>query len=203
MSMENFAELRQIFNSLDSNNSGYISVRKLKKAMERMGFEVAKEDVLHIIDNMDSQQNGYISYSCFLAATVNLKERLSEKLLQETFSYFDNSGIGCITQNDLLLSLKSLGHVATDDEIQLMLREYRFAEPGKISYLEFKKMMIAEFTPKNTPHPLKDIEEDTPEGDTKITRRESFTSLSSKCQIEYNRRRRGDASEGNGIIIPM
>lgn len=155
ISMENFAELRQIFNSLDSNNSGYISVRKLKKAMERMGFEVAKEDVLQIIDNMDSQQNGYISYSCFLAATVNLKERLSEKLLQETFSYFDNSGNGCITQNDLRLSLKSLGHVATDDEIQFMLREYRFAEPGKISYQEFKKMMIAEFTPKNTPHPLK------------------------------------------------
>ena len=65
--------------------------------MKRMGFELAKENIKHIVENMDFHMNGQITYSSFLAATVNLKEQLSEKLLQETFSYFDNGGNGCIT----------------------------------------------------------------------------------------------------------
>jgi len=165
-----------------------------------MGFELAKEDIKHIIDNMDFHMNGQITYSSFLAATVNLKEQLSEKLLQKTFSYFDSSGNGCITQTDLRLSLKSLGHVATHKEIKHMQQEYRFTEPGKISYLEYRKMMINEFTPKYTPHPLKaqwkngDEEESGPEDERVLSKIDTFSSMSSKCQKEYNRRRSSNTS---------
>jgi len=97
LTSENFSEFRQIFSQLDTDNSGFITVKKLAKAMEKMGFEISKEEIKQIIQSMDRYMNGYINYSSFLAATVNLKERLSETLLQETFSYFDNSGMGCIS----------------------------------------------------------------------------------------------------------
>jgi len=67
------------------------------------------------------------------------------------------------------MSLKSLGCIASDTEIQGMLQEYRFAEPDKISYEEFKKMMVSEFSPKYTPHPLNLMKARSTEDDEKVS----------------------------------
>jgi hypothetical protein len=86
-------------------------------------------------------------------ATVNLKEKLTDQLLFDTFYHFDNDKKGHITIRDLNQAMKKAGVIATDDEINDMIEEYDFSRPGQIDFDEFKSMMLADPSPAKTPYP--------------------------------------------------
>lgn len=92
MTPSTLAELKQIFFHLDSDKTGYITFDKLKDAMDQLGLDIASDELMRVIDEVDCinfRRHGYISFTTFITATINLKEKISEKLLKDTFSYFD------------------------------------------------------------------------------------------------------------------
>ena len=59
------------------------------------------EDVEKIFRSLDSNGDGLINYSEFLAATVDRKKALTMQNLQFAFHHFDVDGQGYITEQDL------------------------------------------------------------------------------------------------------
>lgn len=140
MTSNTLQELKKIFFQLDSDNTGYLTASKLKNAMGNLGLHIAIDELLRVIDEVDGlngQKSGHINFTTFLAATINLKEQISERILRDTFSYFDGQKKGFITQYDLWVSVKCLGANVTEAEVEQMISEYNFEDTSRIEWAEF------------------------------------------------------------------
>ncbi|SPP75544.1 blast:Calmodulin [Drosophila guanche] len=60
--------LLQAFKTFDRDGSGYISTLELKTTMTMLGEKVTDEDVREIMDEIDQDRDGKISYAEYLAA---------------------------------------------------------------------------------------------------------------------------------------
>lgn len=98
------------------------------------GMEIAGDELNEIIERVDYLKKGRINYTTFLTATINLKEKLSDHLLFETFSRFDVQKTGYISEENLCEALKRYNLEAKEKEIKAMINEYDFARTGKIDY---------------------------------------------------------------------
>lgn len=74
----NYTELIQAFQNLDVDNTGYITTNNLGEALSSIGMLVAKDELEEIIAKADYLKTGRLNYSEFLAATLDLKGKLTE-----------------------------------------------------------------------------------------------------------------------------
>jgi calcium-dependent protein kinase len=91
---------------------------------------------------LDTNNNGYIDYTEFLAGCMKSKIYLKEDYLKMTFAYFDKDKSGFITREELRKVLKSDdGLNIPDKEIEKLIKEVDFNHDDKIDYNEFLDMM--------------------------------------------------------------
>lgn len=91
-----FKALREAFRSLDTENLGMLSMAEVKQAFK--DANIPPEDVEKIFKSLDTNGDGLINYSEFLAATVDRKKALTMQNLQFAFHHFDVDGSGFITE---------------------------------------------------------------------------------------------------------
>lgn len=60
-------ESKKMFSKIDKNNDGYITLNELKNALKNKYDDVALQK---IIRSIDSDKNGAINYTEFIAATL-------------------------------------------------------------------------------------------------------------------------------------
>lgn len=63
--------------------------------------QLTNEDIKKAMEVMDSNQNGYIDYTEFIAACLSSYNYLKESNLVTAFSYFDKDGNGTISREEL------------------------------------------------------------------------------------------------------
>ena len=90
---------------------------------------------------MDSNNNGYIDYSEFIAACLQSHNYLMENHLLQAFAFFDKDGSGTISHEELMLCLCDEEMTLPEDVIGKMLSEVDLNQDGQIDYNEFIIMM--------------------------------------------------------------
>ena len=90
---------------------------------------------------MDSNQNGLIDYSEFIAACLQSYNYLKENHLRSAFAYFDQDGSGQISKDELRLCLQSDDFTLSEDQINNLLQGVDANNDGQIDYSEFINMM--------------------------------------------------------------
>ncbi|CAE7592544.1 CPK2 [Symbiodinium natans] len=80
---------RNQFTSLDFNNNGVISLVEMS-----VGLEEAPSEVQGIFAGIDFNGSGYIEYTEFLAAALDKRQYLEDKMLAYAFQFFDRDGEG-------------------------------------------------------------------------------------------------------------
>ena len=115
-----------------------INIDELKEALSKKGYEVTKEELEEIMDNVDYAGNGKINYTEFLVATIEVKDVLSEDKLFALFKYFDTDNSGSITPLNLKEAFAKTGKALSDSEIHSILAKHDILENGVITYEEFK-----------------------------------------------------------------
>ncbi len=91
---------------------------------------------------LDTNNNGYIDYTEFLAGCMKSKIYLKEDYLKMTFAYFDRDKSGFITREELRKVLRSDdGLNIPEPEIEKLIKEVDFNHDDKIDYNEFLDMM--------------------------------------------------------------
>lgn len=84
-------------------------------------MNLAGEELTQIMNRVDYLKQGKINYIDFLTATIDLKEKLSEHMLFDTFCRFDVEKRGYITKENLCQALKKYNVDATHHEIRNMI----------------------------------------------------------------------------------
>ena len=109
-------EEMKAFKELDKNKDGYITVHELKSGLKgRLGEDEIKE----ILEGVDTDKNGAINYTEFIAATLDQKGLLfnSSSILKDAFQLFDKDNDGMIDQSELMTTLAGAESEFVDTKI--------------------------------------------------------------------------------------
>lgn len=94
--------LREAFSRFDKNGDGKLTIDELKEGVQLIkGCQLTVDDIDMAMGIMDSNKNGYIDYTEFIAACLQSYNYLKENHLKTAFSYFDKDGSGTISLDEL------------------------------------------------------------------------------------------------------
>ena len=166
---EEKAQLTEIFKSFDKNHDGILSKDELIQGYAQLygSTDRAQIEVELVLLRVDTNGNGTIDYSEFLAANLQLTELLTNDKLQAAFNLFDIDQNGRITLEEIKsllggenLIMSALGGNTGDQSSQNggnnaqntvqqysnemwreLIGEGDANDDGEITFEEFKTMM--------------------------------------------------------------
>jgi calcium-dependent protein kinase len=107
-----------------------------------MGIEEAKTEVDHIMEKVDSDGSGFIDYTEFLKASLDMKKVLNIQNLEMTFSMFDTDNSGKISATEIKRLLGNGSEI--DEEVwREIIQEVDQNGDGEIDLTEFKELVLA------------------------------------------------------------
>ena len=138
---EEIREFKDTFMNIDKDHDGKISYHELLDVyMKSMGEEEAKIIVDKVMKEVDSDRNGFIEYSEFLKANLDMKKIMSGQNLDAAFKMFDCDGNGKISADEMKKILE--GDNIVDEEIwKKIIREFDIDGDGEIDMHEFEALV--------------------------------------------------------------
>ncbi|OMJ65827.1 hypothetical protein SteCoe_37563 [Stentor coeruleus] len=146
-----FTTENKVFELLDENKDGSISTEDLTKIFEKehMSSKQAKICANHIMEEVDSDMCGKISYSEFLRASVKKNQFLTKENLQQAFNIFDKDGDGIIELEELKKCL-SPGAEINKEVLTEIMHQADINGDGKIDIYEFEALLLDSLSKKNS-----------------------------------------------------
>jgi len=130
---------KKIFFKLDKNNDGYITKKELRAGLKGLKDE---EEIERILRAIDTDKNGAISYTEFVAATLNNSTLNDLQRIQTTFEIMDRDGNGYIDESELAEMIgKSAGDQLEKDLLSRLIAEVDANGDHKIDIKEFMNMI--------------------------------------------------------------
>jgi calcium-dependent protein kinase len=84
---------------------------------------MTEQDIDNLMTVMDSNKNGYIDYTEFIAGCLQSHNYLKENHLKTAFSYYDKDSNGNISLEELKQCLQSEELTLPDSVIEKLMRE--------------------------------------------------------------------------------
>ncbi|NP_001357651.1 calcium-dependent protein kinase [Zea mays] len=132
--------LKQMFNNMDTDRSGTITVEELKDGLAKLGSKISEAEVQKLMEAVDVDKSGSIDYTEFLTAMMNRHKLEKEEDLFLAFQHFDKDDSGYITRDELEQAMAEYG-VGDEASIKEVLDEVDKDKDGRIDYEEFVEMM--------------------------------------------------------------
>eukprot|EP01023_Acetabularia_acetabulum_P026033 TRINITY_DN2479_c0_g1_i2.p1 TRINITY_DN2479_c0_g1~~TRINITY_DN2479_c0_g1_i2.p1 ORF type:complete len:208 (+),score=49.34 TRINITY_DN2479_c0_g1_i2:78-626(+) len=135
---EEIAGLKSMFQTIDTDKSGTITVDELRQAIKDKGQALPDTELRGIMENVDVDSDGVIDYEEFLAATMHISKLEKDENLFKAFQHFDKDNSGYITIDELR---DGLDKFSKDVDLEQILKEVDKDGNGRIDYEEFCDMM--------------------------------------------------------------
>lgn len=144
---EHRQEIREAFDLFDSDKNGLLDVHEMKVAMKALGFEVKKEEVVRMMDDVgcmrDQHGQAFINLQEFSdLMTEKISQRDPKQEMIKAFQLFDENNSGKINVRNLRRVARELGENLSDDELQAMIDEFDKDQDGEINLEEFLAIML-------------------------------------------------------------
>ena len=134
---EEIKNVKKIFENIDKNNDGKLSLEELKEAAGKTpGFKM--EQIDEIFKSIDTDNSGNIEYTEFIAASLEKNLYLNEQKLKDAFKLFDSDKSGKISKNEIS---KILGTSKHSKEVEKIMNKYDSNKDGEIDFNEFINMI--------------------------------------------------------------
>ncbi|XAR70233.1 Non-specific serine/threonine protein kinase [Bertholletia excelsa] len=140
LSEEEIVGLKEMFKSMDTDNSGTITFEELKAGLPKLGTKISDSEVKQLMEAADVDGSGTIDYIEFITATMHMNRMEREDHLYTAFQYFDKDKSGYITVEELEQGLKKY-NMGDEQTIKEIIAEVDTDNDGRINYDEFVAMM--------------------------------------------------------------
>ncbi|KAK6276414.1 hypothetical protein POUND7_006123 [Theobroma cacao] len=109
-----------------------------------MGSSYSKEELERVMEDIDTDKDGFINLSEFSAFCRSSSDAVSAASeLRDAFDLYDQDKNGLISANELHLVLNRLGLKCSVDDCVRMITSVDSDGDGNVNFEEFEKMMSA------------------------------------------------------------
>jgi len=137
LSEEEIKKIKAIFQSIDVDNDGKLSLEEMKKAVS-LSDGMKLEFIDQIFKSIDTDNSGNIEYTEFISASIEKNIYLNEEKLKDAFKLFDADNSGKISR----LEIEKVLHVDKNSkEIDNIMNKHDKNKDGEIDFEEFLDMM--------------------------------------------------------------
>ncbi|KAK7377403.1 hypothetical protein VNO80_02827 [Phaseolus coccineus] len=150
------SDLQRIFEKVDMNGDGILSLEELNMLLEKTGFKYSIEELESLVGKKSLDLSEFLMFYESMLKQNNGEEEGSdrgdgddeveeeERDLVKTFKVFDLDGDGFITSQELECVLKRLGlwDERCGKDSTTMICSYDTNFDGKLDFQEFKDMML-------------------------------------------------------------
>ena len=139
------SQYKEAFSVFDRDGSGTICTNELGTIMQSLGKHLTEAELQDIINAVDSDRNGTVSFPEFLKMMAQESTVADDehKELKEAFHVFDKDGNGFISPAELKSVMANLGKNLTDKEIEEMIMKTDTNGDGHVNYNEFATMIMS------------------------------------------------------------
>ncbi|KAK8937735.1 Calcium-dependent protein kinase 8 [Platanthera guangdongensis] len=143
LSIEEVADIKEMFMKFDSNNDGRITFEELKFGLHKLGHPVPDADVQILMDAADVDADGTLEFGEFVAMSIHIKKLGNDEHLRKAFAYFDRNKSGYIEIEELSEAMQDDLGPNHAEVINAIVADVDADKDGRISYEEFAAMMKA------------------------------------------------------------
>jgi calcium-dependent protein kinase len=137
LTQEEVGTLEEIFNSLDTNKNGLITLQELDKAITQGNFsENVLDDLRALRSDLALSGDQELNYRDFVASTMDRSVALRDDNVKKAFDHFGNNNVEYLTVDDLS---EIFGGNAQALEVMMVLDTDR---DGKVYYEDFKHALV-------------------------------------------------------------
>jgi len=143
ISQKDTKELRDVFRMMDTNGDGKLSREELLNQFSKtMGYNAASDEVDRIMAEVDTDNNGYIDYTEFLKATLDIRTVMSSENMRRAFDLFDKDGSQSISAMELKKILA--GEAISENKVwESIVKEVDQNGDGEIDFSEFQQIILS------------------------------------------------------------
>lgn len=132
------AAFKEVFSLLDVDGKGQVKLPAIKELIKSLGqCDPTDADVQELIDKVDVEKKGGISYPQFLRL-MEMNAMAEDKEISSAFKLFETDGAG-ISSDVFHKLVQKMGHDVSKDEVQNMIRTVSGGDT--LDFETFKKMM--------------------------------------------------------------
>ena len=128
----------EMFKSIDENNDGVLTFDEIKNGMQncKFNFEIKENDLIKIFNDMDTDKNGLINYTEFIAALMDYEKNIKKEHLIECFQNYDEDRSGKIDFNEFCKILRPQNE-EEKKELKILYDQFDDNGDGEIDIDEF------------------------------------------------------------------
>lgn len=135
-------EFKEVFDCIDKNGNGQVSVDELLLFFARTGKHYKKREVKKMIARVDMNRDGMIDINEFIKLmSAQKSEEDQEKALRQAFNAYDTDGNGKISKKELGDFFRRQDSPLSTQQINELMADVDLNQDGQIDFKEFKKMM--------------------------------------------------------------
>jgi Ca2+-binding EF-hand superfamily protein len=147
------AQLKQWFDSIDTDRSGFLTAPELKQCMQKCGYAFSDECCKLMINMFDRDGNGRINFQEFLSLDSYIKQ------MQGGFRAQDADRSGKLDKAEIQRALASSGYNLTPFTIDILMKKLDRGKLGRLpldGYIELSVFLGAarnifqRYDPQNT-----------------------------------------------------
>ncbi|XP_057490919.1 probable calcium-binding protein CML44 [Actinidia eriantha] len=152
MSPLNTNDLHRIFEKIDQNGDGFVSLDELKRLLERIGIQTSPDELELLVGKSSLDLLDFVCfYDTIMKANLGDQRELGKEVgndmesdLTQAFKVYDLNGDGVISCEELQSVLSQLGmwNQHKGWNCKSMIDLYDTNSDGVLDFEEFKKMVV-------------------------------------------------------------
>ena len=131
-------EYIQMFKLIDENSDGVLTLEEIKNGIKNCKFnlEINEQDLIQLFNDMDTDKNGLINYTEFVAALMDYEKNIKKEHLIECFQNYDEDNSGKIDFNEFCKILRPQNE-EEKKELKILYDQFDDNGDGEIDIDEF------------------------------------------------------------------
>ncbi|UJR25861.1 hypothetical protein I4U23_007211 [Adineta vaga] len=139
LSSEDIKGMKEIFDTYDTNNVGFIKTSLLGFILRTLGFNPREADLQRVGKEYDPERTDQLKFPEFVASILGIQSTVSDKEIIPAFQVFDPEKRGVIGADEILKSLTNVGEMLDEVEAKAFKDNLKIDDLGLFDYTEFFK----------------------------------------------------------------
>lgn len=137
-------ELEQVFTMFDANRDGIVELDDFRHALECLGETPTEDKLIEMFRSVDLDCDNQIDFDEFVVyMKPKIFKPLSDKELRRVFQLFDVENKGYLRPANIMHAVEKLiGKRPNKRELKAMMKQADITGSGKISFAEFRLLML-------------------------------------------------------------